>query len=72
MNVGPQPFWVICQTCRKKYEFLVDPEGFYKWREQGLYIQDALPDNTPEERELILNQICGKCWNEMFPDDDEE
>jgi hypothetical protein len=72
MNQGPQPFWVICQTCFTKYEFPVCPEGFYNWRNRGHYIQDALPGNTPEERELILNQICGPCFDKLCPPDDDE
>jgi len=67
----PQPFWVICQTCLVRYEFLVDPEGFAEWQ-HGKFIQDALPGNSAEERELIKSQICGSCWNKMFPDDDGE
>lgn len=70
--IGPQPFWALCLQCNTKYEFLVDPEGFYRWRSLGVYIQDALPDNTPAERELILNHICGTCFDKLFPPDDSE
>lgn len=69
---GPQPFWAKCLYCDKTYEFLVDPEGFYRWRNQGVYIQDALPGNTAAERELILNHICGTCFDAMCPPDDGE
>lgn len=68
---GPQPFWVVCQMCFTRYEFPVDPEGFYRWRNQGEYIQNALPGNTADERELILNQICGPCFNTVCPPDDD-
>jgi hypothetical protein len=67
----PQPFWVICQQCFTRYEFLVDPEGFEKWR-QGTHIQYALPNNTADERELIKSQMCGTCFDKLFPPDDEE
>lgn len=67
----PQPFWVICQTCFVRYEFLVDPEGFAKWH-NGMHIQNALPGNTAGERELILNQMCDTCFNKLFPPDDDE
>lgn len=66
----PQPFWVICQTCFKRYEFLVDPEGYARWR-GGEYIQNALPGNSADERELLLNQICGPCFNTICPPDDD-
>lgn len=69
-DMGPQPFFVVCQTCFVRYEFLVDPEGFARWQ-QGVHIQNALPDNTPAERELILTKTCEPCFDKMFPEDDE-
>lgn len=70
--VDPNQFWVVCQMCSVKYTFPVDPEGYYRWQFGGVYIQDALPDNTPAERELMLNRICGTCFDQMFPPGDEE
>lgn len=68
---GPQPFWALCTYCETRYDFMVDPEGFARWQ-NGQHIQNALPDNTPAERELILNHMCGTCFDQMFPPDDGE
>lgn len=69
---GPELFWVDCAFCGVRYEFLVDPEGFVAWRDKGIYIQDALPDNTPAERELIRMQMCGNCFDKMCPPDEDD
>lgn len=31
-----------------------------------IHIQDALPNKTPAERELVLSGICGECYDKMF------
>lgn len=36
------------------------------------YIQDALPDRSVGERELIKSGIHGSCWDEMFADTEED
>jgi hypothetical protein len=69
---SPQPFRVVCEYCSVEYIFNVDPEGFYRWRNQGVYIQAALPDNTADERELLRTRICGPCFNAACPPDGED
>ena len=32
-------------------------------------IQNAFPYLTPDERELIISRICGKCFDKMFGED---
>lgn len=29
-------------------------------------IQNIAPELTPDQRELIISQTCGKCWEAMF------
>ena len=65
-----EPFFVICQTCEKRYEFLVNPDDYYDWQ-HGKYAQAAFPYLTADERELMISQTCGPCFNEMFPEEDE-
>lgn len=30
-------------------------------------IQDLFPTYTADQRELLLSQICGSCYDEIFP-----
>lgn len=36
------------------------------------YIQDIFPYLNAEERELLISQICPKCWEETFGSDEED
>jgi hypothetical protein len=66
-----QEFFVICQTCAKRYTFLIDPEDYYAFR-HGTFAQDAFPYLTVSQRELMISQTCGPCFDKMFPKDDED
>lgn len=37
----------------------------------GHFIQDAFPQLTPGERELVLNGMCATCFIEVFGEEDE-
>ena len=37
---------------------------------QGKYIQDAFPYISQATRGLMLDGICHKCWDKMFPEED--
>lgn len=36
------------------------------------HIQDIFPYLSTEERELLISQICPKCWEEMFGSEEDE
>jgi hypothetical protein len=60
-----------CLGCWKRSTLRIPYEGYKAWIVDGEYIQDALIDLTPAERELILTGIHDECWNELFPEEDE-
>jgi hypothetical protein len=49
---------------------LVPEEGFHNWQ-GGELIQNALPELTADERELLISGTCPSCWDRMFGDYDE-
>lgn len=56
---------VYCEWCEKSYELEVPVKGFRLWK-KGELIQDAMPELSADERELLISGTCGKCWNVMF------
>ncbi|NLD21637.1 MAG: hypothetical protein GX664_04025 [Bacteroidales bacterium] len=54
-----------CIICGKQYSFEVSDEGYKRWLE-GEHIQYALPTLTPDQREIMISGICGKCFDKMF------
>ena len=61
---------VPCVKCKNIQEVNVDFEGFRAWQ-SGKLIQEALPELDTDLRELLISGICPKCWDAMFPSDED-
>jgi hypothetical protein len=56
---------VSCLSCGYKETIGVTHGQYFQWA-YGEMIQNAFPELTPDQRELILTGTCGKCFDEMF------
>ena len=63
-----RPVCVGCKMCGDLHTIQLSYSGEAAWR-CGELIQDALPELTADERELLLSQTCGKCWDALFPEE---
>lgn len=54
-----------CIVCRKPGEIVLT-EDQYNRLKSGAAIQEALPELTADERELLISGIHPNCWDEMF------
>lgn len=63
---------INCKMCKKNYEVLCKKEDYDAWKMGKRYIQDILSYLSPDDRELLISQICGKCFDNLFPGDDME
>ena len=64
-------FHIKCnvKTCKYTADVEVKSEDLYQYH-QGKYIQDAFPYISQATRGLMLDGICHKCWDKMFPEED--
>lgn len=63
---------VCCKICGELTLIeKVDLDGYNSWH-AGTVIQKALPELSDDDRELMISNICSKCWEGMFADADEE
>lgn len=56
---------VTCVSCNTKHTILVPTMGYRLWATGQAAIQHALPSLTDDERELLLSNICPKCWDKL-------
>ncbi len=54
-----------CPSCGKPHEVTVNICAFENWVDGILPIQDAFPELSPAERELLLTGIDGDCFKNM-------
>jgi len=62
---------VGCAYCLEVYTFECSTSGVVAWQ-AGELIQNALPELSADQRELMISGTCGKCWDKMFPEDFED
>lgn len=56
---------ITCPFCGKEYTVEVPEDGYEKWQ-AGEFIQNAMPNVSPEVREALISGICENCWINMF------
>lgn len=59
---------VTCKFCGKTYFIPVFKEEYEAWQ-KGAHVQDAFPDMSIDNRELLISGMCGKCFDELFDED---
>ena len=64
MTVKKLDIAVLCHMCESIHEFEVDSLGYLKYM-TGELVQNALPELSPAERELLISSTCEKCFDEI-------
>ena len=64
-------FNVKCIMCGNDFTINVKKEDFEKWI-RFANVQDAFPYLNPDERELLISNVCGECFDCAFSEDYED
>lgn len=62
---------VPCLGCKTTAIFTMT-EGQFKRFKAGDRVQDIFPDWSDDDREMLISGTCPSCFEEMFPEDEEE
>jgi hypothetical protein len=62
---------ITCWHCQGTYVVNVPTAGLEKWK-AGAFIQNAMPELSISNRELLISNTCGECFDKLFPEDEEE
>lgn len=62
-----------CIVCQRNTKMVVSASGLRKWN-TGALIQDAFPELSYDDREVLMTGIHPACWTALFEEegDDEE
>tara|TARA_Y100001936_G_C15920077_1_gene583530 strand:+ start:207 stop:437 length:231 start_codon:yes stop_codon:yes gene_type:complete len=71
MNIPVTTVRLLCRICSQQQEIIAPVSGLMAW-EEGAFIQDALPELSAGDREMLISQTCDDCWRMMFGDDEDE
>lgn len=59
-----------CPFCQQDHTVEVDPHGYALWK-RGAFIQNALPELTPAQREILISGVDDACWQRAFPPEED-
>lgn len=63
---------MTCNMCQQPATVEnVSVDALQRWR-AGEHIQNAFPDMSAGDREILISGTHDECWNKLFPPDDEE
>jgi hypothetical protein len=69
LEKGPEEGTVVvtitCPFCDQQSKVTADTEGFQRWM-AGELIQNALPDLSVNDRELLMSGAHSTCFDEAF------
>lgn len=54
-----------CPFCGTERQKELDEEQYRKYK-AGAYVQDVMPDASPDDREFLITGICPDCWDDTF------
>lgn len=57
-----------CVMCGHTTDMVIDTYDYVKWQ-GGMFVQDAFPYLTADERELLKTGTHPDCWGRMFDAD---
>lgn len=52
---------IKCIVCKEDHTIDIPQDAYTKWRWGGVFIKDAFPGISEEDKELLINGICPKC-----------
>lgn len=61
-----------CPICKKVHYVEVNAVHFGLWVDENVPIQVAMPELSPEDREMLLSGICPECWDKMWSEEEDE
>lgn len=60
----------VCPVCGGVSVIDIPEDAYNKWQ-TGELIQDAWPEGTPSEREVLISGLCKICQIETFGEEDD-
>jgi len=60
-----QKYQAQCRKCHQVFDLPVTKKQIEDWK-SGTLIQRAMPNLKPDQRELLISGLCGKCWDKLF------
>lgn len=58
-----------CLVCGRPKVIKVPKKGYKAWQIDHIPIQHAMPEVSADDREMLMSQICGECFDALYGPD---
>ena len=58
---------ITCDRCRRLFVVSAEKKDVERWKSTSAFIEECLDYLSEDDRELMLDGICGPCFDEIFP-----
>jgi len=72
LDKEPYTYTNSCFHCGTENIITIDKDDYVSWKVKGSFVQNVFPWLTMDQRELLVSGTHPHCWEEMFPELDEE
>lgn len=60
-----------CVVCNKQHQFTLNRTAYEAWQ-TDTHIQNAFPEFSVADREILISGTCDECFNKLFPPEEDE
>ena len=71
ISFGLTTLVINCFVCKKDIVIELTNQEYHDYFIKGMHCQDAMPNQLADIRELCISGTCGKCFDEMFKENEE-
>ena len=68
VSTTSQSYNVRCSLCSQEYNIIADRNDIEAWLSGDRYMQDCLSYLSAAEKELLISNTCGSCWDKLYPE----
>lgn len=61
-----------CPFCGEQVVLDIPLSGYLAWKKDGVFIQEALPALSEEEREMLISGVDAECWDKFMGSEEDE
>lgn len=71
MKTFKNPFTIDipCRICGKRVKIVVEKDDYIRFTRGESYVQDIFPYLSADDREMLISQTCGECWDKLWQDE---
>lgn len=72
LDQEPYTYTNSCYHCGQENIITIDQQDYKLWKVNQTFVQLVFPELSPEQREILISGTHPECWDEVFPEEDED